>query len=107
LGFAGGNVYLFFLTSFEVIVKFTSINIDGEFWFPCLKIFLDEFPGVNINARFACNDSCDIVNFACCESSFDVLSNDEGGAVSEGSSDEENVKLHYDFKGPAFRLIVG
>jgi hypothetical protein len=101
LRFAGGNVNFFFLAGFEIIVEFTSININGEFWFPCVEIFLNEFPGVNINARFARNNSCDIVNFACCESGLNVLSDDEGGAVSEGSSDEENVKLHYDFKGPA------
>jgi len=101
LRFAGGNVYLFFLTGVEVIVEFTSINIDSEFWFPCFKIFLDEFPDVNINARFACHN-CYIIDFACSESGFDVLSNDGGRAVCECSSNEENVKLHYDyFKGPA------
>jgi hypothetical protein len=101
LRFPGGNVDFFFL------VEFTSININGEFWFPCVEIFLNEFPGVNINTRFARNNCYGIVDFACCESGFNVLSDDEGGAVSKGSSDEENVKLHDDFKGPAFRLIVG
>jgi len=94
LRFAGGNVDFIFLTGFEIIVEFTSINI-GEFWFPCVKI-LNEFPGVNINTRFARHNSYDI--------GFNVLSGDEGGAVGKGSSDEENVKLHYDLKGPAFKI---
>jgi hypothetical protein len=105
LRFASGNVYLFIITGFEVIVEFTSININGEFWFPCFKILFNEFPDVNINAGFACNKSNDIVNFACCEVGFEFLSNDEGGGVRKRSSDEENVKFHdYDFKGPAFRF---
>jgi len=104
LRFAGGNIYFLFFTSLEIIVVITSININGEFWFPCLKILFDELPDVNINARFACDNSYNIVNFACCEIGFDVLGNDEGGTVRKRSSDKENVDLHYDnFKGPALR----
>jgi hypothetical protein len=89
LRFACENILIFF-TFFEII-EIPSINV-GEFWFPCL--FFDEFPDVNINAGFACNNSFDIGNLACCDVGFDVLGNDEGGAVGKSSSDEENVKLH-------------
>jgi len=94
LWFACNNIYLIFFTGIEFIkfVEITSININGEFWFPCLKIVI-EVPDVNIDVRFACNNS-NISNLACCEIGFEVLGNNEGGAVRKRSSDEENVKLH-------------
>jgi hypothetical protein len=91
LRFACDNIHLIFFTIFEIF-EITSVDINGEFWFPCL--LCDEFPDVNINVRFACNNYFDIGNFACCDVGFEVLSNDEGGAVCKGSSNEENVKLH-------------
>jgi hypothetical protein len=60
LRFSGGNFYLFIFPGFEIVVVFTSIKIKGEFWFPCFKILLNKFPGVNINARFACNNASNI-----------------------------------------------
>jgi hypothetical protein len=103
LRLACNNIYLILFTGVEII-EITSINVNGEFWFPCL--FFDEFPDVNINVKFACNNSY-IGDFACCDVGFDVLGNDEGGAVGKGSSDEENVKLHdLLYKGPAFGLCV-
>jgi len=64
---ACNNIYLIVFTGFEVIevVEFTSIDINSEFWSPCLEIF-NEFPDVNINARFAC-----------CEVGFEVLSGND------------------------------
>jgi hypothetical protein len=85
LRFAGKNFVIVF-TGFKIVVEFTSININGEFWFPCFKILI-KFPDVNINARFACNNSNGIIGF-------EVLSNNDRGTVRKRSSDEENVDLH-------------
>jgi hypothetical protein len=93
LRLACDNIYLIFFTSIE-IVEITSIDFNGEFWFPCLKIVFDEFPDVNINVRFACVKIYDINKIACCDVGFEVLSNNKGRAVGKSSSDEENVKLH-------------
>lgn len=85
---AGENVLIFF-TGFEIIVvEFTSININGEFWFPCFKIFI-QLPDVNINVWFACNNPNRIARF-------EVLSDNEGGSVRKRSSDKEDVDLHDD-----------
>jgi len=68
LRLACDNIYLIF--------EITSIDVDSEFWFPCLEIIFEKFPDVNINAGFACIKSYDISDFACCDVGFKVLSND-------------------------------
>ena len=44
-------------------------------------------------SRFTCEDSYDIGNLACCEVRFDVLDDDNRGAIRKHSGYEENVKL--------------
>jgi len=95
LRFACDDIYLILFTSVEII-EITSINVDVKFWFPCFEILFEEIPGVNINASFACSESHNIGDLACCEVGFDVLGNDRGGGVRKRSGNEENVKLHVD-----------
>jgi hypothetical protein len=91
LRLACDNIHLIVVVTVFEIVEFTSIDVNGEFWCPCLE-----------NGRFA---SYNIGNLACCEAGFEVLSSNEGGTVRKRSSDEENVKLHYDYiKGPALEI---